>query len=249
MEIYKRLLIYLTPYKARLAWSVVFMGLTSALSQLQAYLVKPVLDNVILAKNMELGLLLPPALMLVTILKGAAAYARDYLHGLGGTEDRERHSRSALFAYRHPSPFPISHRTPTGVIISRIINDVNLVQGALTKAPSSLVQGVFTMVGTHGICHLSKLAACRFFHHRPAARRHRALEVQQAVQEGQYEMQEAVRRPHDAPSRDHRRDPHRQGFRHGKVREQAVLRKEQGPVQFAHARDQDQCDLASRSWK
>jgi subfamily B ATP-binding cassette protein MsbA len=32
------------------------------------------------------------------------------------------------------------------VIISRIINDVNLVQGALTRAPAALVQGVLTMV-------------------------------------------------------------------------------------------------------
>ena len=31
MEIYKRLLTYLRPYKGRLCWSVVFMGLTSAL--------------------------------------------------------------------------------------------------------------------------------------------------------------------------------------------------------------------------
>ena len=84
MEIYKRLLTYLAPYKARLAWSVVFMGLTSALVSAQAYLVKPVLDKVILAKNMELGLLLPPALVLVTILKGTAAYGRDYLMGWVG---------------------------------------------------------------------------------------------------------------------------------------------------------------------
>ncbi len=65
MEIYKRLLTYLTPYKARLAWSVLFMGLTSALVSAQAYLVKPVLDKVFSHKNMELGLFLPPALVLV----------------------------------------------------------------------------------------------------------------------------------------------------------------------------------------
>src|SRR3970040_1227697 len=84
MEIYKRLLIYLTPYKARLAWSVLFMSLTSAMVSAQAYLVKPVLEKVILAKNMQLGLLLPIALVIVTILKGAAAYGRDYMLGWVG---------------------------------------------------------------------------------------------------------------------------------------------------------------------
>jgi subfamily B ATP-binding cassette protein MsbA len=149
MEIYKRLLTYLTPYKGRLAWSVVFMGLTSALVSAQAYLVKPVLDKVILAKNMELGLLLPPALVLVTMLKGAAAYGRDYLMGWVG-QKIVNDIRDQL--YTHVESLSVSYftRTPTGVIISRIVNDVNLVQGAITRAPSSLVQGIFTMVALTG---------------------------------------------------------------------------------------------------
>ena len=111
----------------------------------QAYLVKPVLDKVILAKNMELGLLLPPALVLVTILKGAAAYGRDYLMGWVG-QKIVNDIRDQL--YTHVESLSVSYftRTPTGVIISRIVNDVNLVQGAITRAPSSLVQGIFTMV-------------------------------------------------------------------------------------------------------
>jgi subfamily B ATP-binding cassette protein MsbA len=149
MEIYKRLLTYLTPYKARLAWSVVFMGLTSALVSAQAYLVKPVLDKVILAKNMELGLLLPPALVLVTIFKGAAAYGRDYLLGWVG-QKIVNDIRDQLYTHIESLSFSYFTRTPTGVIISRIVNDVNLVQGALTKAPSSLVQGIFTMVALTG---------------------------------------------------------------------------------------------------
>lgn len=149
MEIYKRLLTFLTPYKARLAWSVVFMGLTSAMVSTQAYLVKPVLEKVILAKNMELGLLLPLALVIVTIMKGAAAYGRDYMLGWVG-QKIVNDIRDQLYAHVESLSFSYFTRTPTGVIISRIVNDVNLVQGALTKAPSSLVQGIFTMVALTG---------------------------------------------------------------------------------------------------
>jgi len=145
MEIYKRLLIYLTPYKVRIAWSIVFMGLTSALVSAQAYLVKPVLEKVLLARNMELGLLLPPVLVLVTLFKGAAAYGRDYLMGWVG-QKIVNDIRDQLYTHVESLSFSYFTRTTTGVIISRIVNDVNLVQGALTKAPSSLVQGVFTMV-------------------------------------------------------------------------------------------------------
>src|SRR5574341_741477 len=149
MGIYRRLLTYLAPYKVRLAWSVVFMGLTSALISAQAYLVKPVLDKVILAKNMELGLFLPPALVLVTILKGGAAYARDYMMGWVG-QKIVNDIRDRLYTHVESLSFSYFTRTPTGVIISRIVNDVNLVQGALTKAPSSLVQGIFTMAALTG---------------------------------------------------------------------------------------------------
>jgi ATP-binding cassette, subfamily B, bacterial MsbA len=145
MEIYKRLLTYLKPYKLRLFWSLVFMGITSGLISIQAYLVQPVLDSVFLKKDVKLLLLLPPALMIVVILKGAAAYARDYLMGYIG-QRIVNNIRDQLYCHLTELSFSFYARTPTGVLISRIINDVNLVQGALTRAPSSLVQGVLTMV-------------------------------------------------------------------------------------------------------
>lgn len=144
MEIYKRLLTYLSPYTVRLAWSVVFMGITSALISLQAYIVQPVLDNVFLNKNMTLLFFLPPALMVVVILKGAAAYARDYLMGYIG-QRIVNDMRDQLYSHLTSLSFSFYTRTPTGVLISGIINDVNLVQGALTTAPSRLVQGLITM--------------------------------------------------------------------------------------------------------
>lgn len=144
MEIYKRLLTYLSPYTVRLAWSVVFMGITSAMISLQAYIVQPVLDNVFLNKNMTLLFFLPPALMVVVILKGAAAYARDYLMGYIG-QRIVNDMRDQLYSHLTSLSFSFYTRTPTGVLISGIINDVNLVQGALTTAPSRLVQGLITM--------------------------------------------------------------------------------------------------------
>jgi len=149
LKIYKRLFTYLRPYKGRIGWSVVFMGLTSVLISAQAYLVKPVLDKVILAKDMGLGLYLPPALVLVTMLKGGAAYARDYMMGWVG-QRIVNDIRDELYTHIESLSFSYFTRTPTGVIISRIVNDVNLVQGALTRAPSSLVQGIFTMVALTG---------------------------------------------------------------------------------------------------
>ncbi|OGW29369.1 MAG: lipid A export permease/ATP-binding protein MsbA [Nitrospirae bacterium GWC2_57_13] len=145
MKLYKRLLKYLMPYKMRLIWAAVFMGLTSVMIAGQTYLVKPLMDKVIIGMDWRLGRLVAPALIIVTVLKGFAWYVRDYLMGYVG-QKIVNDIRDQLYAHVMSLSFPFFTRTPTGVIMSRITNDVNLVQGALTRAPASLVQGVLTML-------------------------------------------------------------------------------------------------------
>jgi subfamily B ATP-binding cassette protein MsbA len=150
-NIYKRLLGYLKPYKVRLAWAMVFMALTSVLTAAQAYLVRPVIDKIFLdiRNHMMLLYLLPLAIVVVVALKGAAAYAREYLLGYIG-QRIVNDVRDQLYSHLTSLSFSFYTRTPTGILISRIINDVNLVQGALTKAPSSIVQGVLTITAMCG---------------------------------------------------------------------------------------------------
>lgn len=145
MEIYKRLLIYLKPYRMRLVLAGVFMLLTSAMIAGQTYLVKPAFDKVLLNKDLKLLFLLPPAIIIVTILKGITSYVRDYFMGYVG-QKVVNDIRDQLYSHATSLSFSYFTKTPTGVIISRIMNDVNLVQGALTRAPSSLVQGISTML-------------------------------------------------------------------------------------------------------
>jgi subfamily B ATP-binding cassette protein MsbA len=149
MEIYKRLLTYLLPYRMRLIWAGVFMLLSSAMISAQTYLVKPVIDKVIIGHDWALGKWIPLALIVVSLVKGATWYARDYLMGWVG-QKIVNDIRDRLYSHIQTLSFSYFTRTPTGVIISRIINDVNLVQGALTRVPSSLVQGVFTMAALIG---------------------------------------------------------------------------------------------------
>jgi subfamily B ATP-binding cassette protein MsbA len=145
MEIYKRLLIYLKPYRMRLVWAAAFMLLSSAMISAQTYLVKPVIDKVIIGMDWELGRWVPLALIVVSVLKGITWYGRDYFMGYVG-QKVVNDIRDQLYAHIQNLSFSYFTRTPTGVIMSRIINDVNLVQGALTRVPSSLVQGGFTML-------------------------------------------------------------------------------------------------------
>jgi subfamily B ATP-binding cassette protein MsbA len=149
MEIYRRLLSYLKPYRMRLVWAAVFMLLASAMISAQTYLVKPVIDKVIIGMDWKMGRWVPLALIIVSILKGITWYGRDYFMGYVG-QKVVNDIRDQLYAHIQNLSFSYFTRTPTGVIMSRIINDVTLVQGALTRVPSSLVQGAFTMAALTG---------------------------------------------------------------------------------------------------
>ena len=92
---------------------------------------------------------MPLGLIPVSVLKGITAYVRDYLLGYVG-QKIVNNIRDQLYAHIQSLSFSYFTRTPTGVIMSRITNDVNLVQGALTRAPSSLAQGILTMVALTG---------------------------------------------------------------------------------------------------
>jgi subfamily B ATP-binding cassette protein MsbA len=150
-NIYKRLFLYLKPYKNRLGWAIGFMVLTGVLTAAEAYIIKPVIDKLFLniKNNLIFLYLLPLAIILVVILKGAASYARDYLLGYIG-QKIVNDIRDQLYSHLTSLSFSFYTRTPTGILISRIINDVNLVQGSLTRAPSSVIQGVVTIIVLSG---------------------------------------------------------------------------------------------------
>ena len=150
MEIYKRLLTYLKPYWIRLIWAAVFMGFTSIMIAGQTYVMKLVVDDVFIAKNKQLLYWIPPALIVLSILKGVTWYAKDYLMGYVG-QKIVNNIRDQLYDHFQSLSFSYFTKTPTGIIMSRIMNDVNLVQGALTKAPASLLQGLMTMIILSGL--------------------------------------------------------------------------------------------------
>ncbi len=149
MKIYKRLLLYLKPYRMRLVWAAVFMLLASVMISAQTYLVKPVIDKVIIGMDWKMGRWVPLALILVSLLKGITWYGRDYFMGYVG-QKVVNDIRDQLYAHIQNLSFSYFTKTPTGVIMSRIVNDVNLVQGALTRVPASIVQGAFTMAALTG---------------------------------------------------------------------------------------------------
>lgn len=169
MTLYRRLLQLVKPYWIKLVIAMVFMICVSLLTASQALMVKPAMDGVffkkegippfirniiiqlglddlLLKKDMEMLLLLPIAIILLFLLKGAFDYGQAYLMNFVGLRV-VADIRQKLYDHLQTLSLSFFARTPTGVLISRITNDVNLVQGSVSNALTSLIKDVVTLLG------------------------------------------------------------------------------------------------------
>ncbi len=173
MNLYRRLLAMVKPYWLKLVGAMICMVFVSFLTAGQAFLVKPALDGVflkkeqipqwiktiiiqlhldslLLKKDMEMLLLLPIAIILLFLFKGIFEYGQAYLMNYVGlrivADIREK-------LYNHLQTLSLSFftKTPTGILISRITNDVNLIQGSVSNAITGLVKDAFTVIGLIGV--------------------------------------------------------------------------------------------------
>ncbi|HSB06993.1 MAG TPA: lipid A export permease/ATP-binding protein MsbA [Thermodesulfobacteriota bacterium] len=150
MALYRRLLELIRPYLTKVILAMICMVFVSFFTAAQAYLVQPALDDVFLKKDERMLFLLPIAIVLLFLLKGAFDYGQAYLMNFVGlriiADMREK-------LYNHLQSLSLSFftKTQTGVLISRITNDVNLIQASVSNAITGLFKDLFTILGLIGI--------------------------------------------------------------------------------------------------
>ena len=150
MALYRRLLELVKPYWTKVILAMVCMAFVSLFTAAQAYLVQPALDDVFLKKDEKMLFLLPVAIILLFLFKGIFDYGQSYLMNFVGlriiADMRER-------LYNHLQNLTLSFftKTQTGILISRITNDVNLIQASVSNAITGLFKDIFTIIGLTGI--------------------------------------------------------------------------------------------------
>ncbi len=145
-ELFSRLYRIIKPYWKRLAVAMVAMTAVAGLSAAQAYMVKPLLDEIFVNKNARLLNLLPLALLGIFLVKGIFYYTYFYLLEFVG-QTIIRNIRQQIFAHINSLSLRFFAKTPTGELISRIISDVHLMQGAVSTALVGILRDLFQVVG------------------------------------------------------------------------------------------------------
>lgn len=146
----KRLLVFLKPHKMKIAGAILCMTAGSGLTSAQAYMIKPLLDEIFVNKDRWMLNVIPFALIMLFLLKGIFNYfSNSLLDTLGQTIIRDL--RKNIFSHIHSLPISFFHNTPTGELIARVINDSALVQQAVSRALAGVFKDLFQVIGLVGV--------------------------------------------------------------------------------------------------
>ncbi|MEK6604570.1 MAG: lipid A export permease/ATP-binding protein MsbA [Nitrospirota bacterium] len=150
MRLYLRLIEYIRPYWGRLLIAAVCSGAVAALTGAYAWLVRPALDEIFINKNETWLYLLPVALMAVSVLKGICGYGQSYLMIFVGSRV-VTDIRQQLFGHLMRLPIGFHLKNPSSRMLSRVINDVNWIQNAVSGVLKDLFQQSLTFLVLLGV--------------------------------------------------------------------------------------------------
>ncbi len=145
-EIIRRLYHVLAPYRGKLIIAMIGMVVVAGFNAAQAYMVKPLLDEIFVNKDRTLLNILPMALLALFLAKGVFYFMYSYLLEWVG-QCVIRDLRNALYRHLNRLSLTFFHNTPTGELISRIINDVTMLQGAVSHALIRILRDFVSVIG------------------------------------------------------------------------------------------------------
>ncbi len=136
---------YLRPYLGRFGWACAAMLVVSAFNGLAILLVKPIIDRLFIAKDMNMLWLAVFGLPLLVALKSVASYVQNYLMSWIGQRVTQQ-LREDLFTHLHELPLEFYSGRKGADVLSRVTGDLTLVQSALTTLPVYAIRDTLTVI-------------------------------------------------------------------------------------------------------
>ena len=158
---YLRILKLLLPYKFHLSLAVVCMFAFALSNGAMAYLIGPVMQylfvgasdtvtNIIPYSQLTLSrewmaLIIPFAIIAVAIVKGVSSFGQSFFMGYVG-QSAIRDVRKRLYEHILNMPINFFNSNPTGTLMSRLTNDVNLLQSATAESLATILKQSLTII-------------------------------------------------------------------------------------------------------
>ena len=147
---YRRLFSYVKPYKRRFVESIICMVFVAALTALSMYIIKDVVDKILIGKNTKMLLWICLLIPLVYIIKGIFSYGQTYLMGYIG-QKVVLNIRNQLYEQLQRLSLDFYSKNSTGEIMSRLTNDIYAVREAIARVPAVIIRDGFTVIFLTGL--------------------------------------------------------------------------------------------------
>ncbi len=141
---------FMRRHSGKIALALVCMGVAAASTALRAWLMEPVLDRIFVARDGSLLWLIAGFALALALLKGVADYGESVLMtrvGLRVITDVQ----TDLFARLMRADLAYFNAHPSGVLISRFINDVVLLRNAAVNVLAAIGKDAITVAFLVGL--------------------------------------------------------------------------------------------------
>ena len=149
MSLYKRLFRNLKPYLGRLYLAIFFSVVVGVIATSPVPIIQKTFDKIFVEKDYLMLKVIPLALILLYVIKAVLTYAQNLII-FGISWELVVKFREKLFVHIHKLPFVFFEDHETGELMSRINNDVAIMQSTVTRLMKEFLQNGVMLIGLVG---------------------------------------------------------------------------------------------------
>ncbi|HUN56148.1 MAG TPA: lipid A export permease/ATP-binding protein MsbA [Smithella sp.] len=150
METFKRLLLMARQYYVRFIFAAICMIIAGGLQASLPFIAKPVIDEIFVNKDIASLTWIPITVIAIFLFKGLANYGQTVIMSSIGLRIITN-LRNQLYEQIQKQALSFFTENSTGLLMSRITNDVQFVQTASAEAISALVKDSFMLISLIGV--------------------------------------------------------------------------------------------------
>ena len=145
-EFFKQYSPFYKNYKLEFFYAFVGIILVAGATSGTAYAIQPLLDDIFINKDEEMLYMMPIFVIILYAAKGFGRYIQAYYISFIG-QDITRIVRDRLFAHVLTLDINFFQKKHGGELVSRIINDINRIQSAISNYVAEFIRESLTIVG------------------------------------------------------------------------------------------------------
>ncbi len=150
MPVFKRLLLYMKPYWWRIMLAALASSAYGGLEGAFAYMVEPLLKKIFMTKDMVIFSFLPLAIILIFVFRAICRYVNDYFMSTAA-QLAVQDVRNEIFRKNIVLDLKFFYRNQTGSLMSRIVNDVAVMQNGVAEMVSGIFRDTIGLVSLLGV--------------------------------------------------------------------------------------------------